>query len=358
MIYVVRGVQELAREKDLPLFMCFIDLQKAYDSVDRSLLWKVLARYGVPAKLISIIRQFHDGMRACVRLDSGEMSEWFAVEQGLRQGCVIAPDLFNTFFVAVLTVTVGKEGGDYAHAPPTMKAEAVAVEAAGQRYSQVDTFVYLGSTISSAGDVGPEIKRRTGYAWNCFLKCSRAVYDNPYIAVADKVRFLKAEVLKVMLYGCVTWTLSPGDFDKLREAHRGMLLRCLNAHTSTWAAPDYHMLSYLEVLLRTDCGCIEATVMKGILHYPGRVARMRDDRLPNNVMRSEMVGEKRKRGQPAKRLEHCVTEYRTAFGIDPKCWMRAAQDAPEWYRKVETGAEVFMSAWSTKRVNETNARHA
>ena len=38
--------------------------------------------------------------------------------------------------------------------------------------------------------------------------------------------------------------------------------------------------------------------------------------------------------------------------------MRAAQDAPEWYRKVETGAEIFMSAWSTKRVNETNARHA
>ena len=73
----------------------------------------------------------------------------------------------------------------------------------------------------------------------CFLKYSRAVYDNPYIAVADKVRFLKAEVLKVMLYGCVTWTLSPGDFDKLREAHRGMLLRCLNAYTSTRAAPDY-----------------------------------------------------------------------------------------------------------------------
>ena len=95
-----------------------------------------------------------------------------------------------------------------------------------------------------------------------------------------------------------------------------------------------------------------------ILHYAGRVARMHDDRLPNIVMRGEMVGGKRKRGQPAKRLEHRVTEYCTAFGIDPKCWMRAAQDAPEWYRKVETGAEVFMSAWSTKRVNETNARHA
>ncbi|CAN0478153.1 unnamed protein product, partial [Ascophyllum nodosum] len=62
----------------------------------------------------------------------------------------------------------------------------------------------------------------------------------------DKVRFLEAEVLEVMLYGCVTWTFSPGGFDKLREAHRGMLLRCLNAYTSTRAAPDYHMLSYLE----------------------------------------------------------------------------------------------------------------
>ena len=55
----------------------------------------------------------------------------------------------------------------------------------------------------------------------------------------------------------------------------------------------YHMLSYLEVLLRTDCECIEATVMKRILHYAGRVARMHDDRLPNIVMRGEMVGGKR-----------------------------------------------------------------
>ena len=103
--------------------------------------------------------------------------------------------------------------------------------------------------------------------------------------IADKVRFPKAEVLEVMLYGCVTWTLSPGDFDKLREAHPGMLPRCLNAYTSTRAAPDYHMLSCLEVLLRTDCECIEATVMKHILHYAGRVARMHDDRLSNIVMR-------------------------------------------------------------------------
>ena len=49
-------------------------------------------------------------------------------------------------------------------------------------------------------------------------------------------------------------------------------------------------------------------MMKRILHYAGRVTRMHDDRLPNIVMRGEMVGGKRKRGQPAKRLEHRVTD--------------------------------------------------
>ena len=63
--------------------MCFIDLQKAYDSVDRELLlWKVLTRFGVPAKVPAVIRQFHDGMRARVRTDDGEHSEWYDVTQG------------------------------------------------------------------------------------------------------------------------------------------------------------------------------------------------------------------------------------------------------------------------------------
>ena len=62
--------------------MCIRDSQKAYDSVYRELLWVVLARFGVPEKMLTVIRQFHEGMRAHVRTDDGEHSEWFDVTQG------------------------------------------------------------------------------------------------------------------------------------------------------------------------------------------------------------------------------------------------------------------------------------
>ena len=106
MMFVVRRLQEIGRKAGVSLFMCFIDLQKAYDTVDRTLLWQVLTRIGVPPQMIAVIQQFHDGMRACVRPDDGVSSDWFEVEQRLRQGCVLSPLLFNIFFAAVLTVVL------------------------------------------------------------------------------------------------------------------------------------------------------------------------------------------------------------------------------------------------------------
>ena len=68
MVFEFCRLQELARKKRIPLYVCFINLTIAYDSVDRTLLWTVLARFGVPHNIISVVRQFHDGMRACARL--------------------------------------------------------------------------------------------------------------------------------------------------------------------------------------------------------------------------------------------------------------------------------------------------
>ena len=103
MMFVVRRLQEVGRKAGVSLFMCLIDLQND-DTVDRTLLWQVLTRIGVLPQMIAVIRQFHDGIRVCVRPDDGICSDWFEVEQGLRQGCVLSPLLFNIFFAAVLNV--------------------------------------------------------------------------------------------------------------------------------------------------------------------------------------------------------------------------------------------------------------
>ena len=104
MMFVIRRLQDLARKKRIPLYVRFIDFTKAYDSVDRTLFWTVLARFGLPQNMISVIRQFHDGMRACVRLDDRVCSGWFAVKQGICQVCVLEPLLLNIFFVVVINV--------------------------------------------------------------------------------------------------------------------------------------------------------------------------------------------------------------------------------------------------------------
>ena len=104
MMFVIRRLQELERKKRIPLYVCFTNLTKAYNSADRTLLWTVLARFGARKNMISVVRQFHDDIRACVRLDDRVCSRRFAMEQGLRQGCVLAPLLFNIFFTAVINV--------------------------------------------------------------------------------------------------------------------------------------------------------------------------------------------------------------------------------------------------------------
>ena len=112
MMFVVRRLQELGQTSNTSLEICFLDLAKTYDSVDRMLLWEVLARFGVPPRMIKVIRMFHDGMRARVQLDDGDFSAWFNVCHGFRQECVLSPLLFNIFFAAVIIVVLQRFAED------------------------------------------------------------------------------------------------------------------------------------------------------------------------------------------------------------------------------------------------------
>ena len=100
MIFVARLLQEKCREQYQNLFFAFIDLTKAFDTVNRTLLWGILSKFGCPPQFLAVLLEFHDGMTAKVVV-GGYESDPFMVIVGVKQGCVLAPVIFNLFLVGV-----------------------------------------------------------------------------------------------------------------------------------------------------------------------------------------------------------------------------------------------------------------
>ncbi len=98
--------------KDRKLYTAFMDLEKAYDRVDRKALWNVLKIYGVGRQLMEGIKAFYREAIACVKVD-GELSDSFATRVGVRQGCVMSPWLIKIFMdgcIREVKAKVGKIG--------------------------------------------------------------------------------------------------------------------------------------------------------------------------------------------------------------------------------------------------------
>ena len=107
MIFTARQIQEKCREQQVDLYMIFIDLTKAFDTVHRNGLWKGLKQISCTDKFIRIIRAFHEDKMAQV-LDSCILSDQFYVCNGTKQGCFLAPLLFSIYFAMMLLVAFQK----------------------------------------------------------------------------------------------------------------------------------------------------------------------------------------------------------------------------------------------------------
>ena len=64
-------------------------------------MWNVLRLYGIGGRLLQGVKSLYVGSKACVRVGN-EVSEWFLVRVGLRQGCVTLPWLFNLYIDGVV----------------------------------------------------------------------------------------------------------------------------------------------------------------------------------------------------------------------------------------------------------------
>nr|VZI44777.1 unnamed protein product [Spirometra erinaceieuropaei] len=102
MIFVTRQLQEKCQEMRAHLYSSFVDLTKTFDTVNRVGLWKFMPKFGCLEQFTQTVRHLYDGMMAR-GTDNAAVSEAFAVTNGVKQGCVLAPTLFSLMFSAMLT---------------------------------------------------------------------------------------------------------------------------------------------------------------------------------------------------------------------------------------------------------------
>ena len=104
MIFFARQLQEKCREQHQDLYMAFVDLTRAFDTVNQDLLWNTLHKFGCPPTFIGMLQQFHTGMCAQVVMANSQ-SSIHPAEVGVKHGCVLAPIIFNLLLVAITLVS-------------------------------------------------------------------------------------------------------------------------------------------------------------------------------------------------------------------------------------------------------------
>ena len=272
----LRRIIEEAKEHNLPAILMFIDFKKAFDTIHRGKMLKILKAYGIPPRLLGAIDSMYKDTFAKVLTPDGE-TDWFRLLAGVLQGDTLAPFLF----IIVLDYTLCKaiEGRetelgftikprqsrrhpaqcqtdlDFADDISLLsdsiskaqklldlvqveckkiglkinasKTKFIALNSADniklmagpeEEIERVEDFKYLGSHVMSSSK---DIKVRKGKAWKALNDLSKIWKSD--IARQVKARFVLATVESILLYGCETWTLTPSMEKSLDGCYTRML---------------------------------------------------------------------------------------------------------------------------------------
>ena len=422
-IFVARQLINMSHEYEQRLYACFIDLTKAYDSINREALWRVLEQYEVPEKVLNLIKDLHEGSEACVR-DYGATSGWFSIGNGVKQGCVLAPLLFNVFIDFIIKQTLAELPGDigveieysmdgrlerlkrdvvhdsHVHIPIMMYADDMKLICTNARhlhdfilkledvtqkwgltinvsktkimhiqssnwsapdehwngedwedydtFSSVDhttpvilraeeievveEFKYLGSMLSSEGDLSCEISYRISSALKRFACLTKPLWKNRYISTDTKLKVYKAVVLPSLLYGSESWAILDSQLKKLEVFHM-KCLRQIMGITVRDRVPNTDILRFCKVQ------SISELIRKSRLRWLGHIGRMNDVRLPKKVLFSKLVNGTRCQGRTRRTWQGCVRNdfKELSIGYKAQSWFRHCQNRSYWRRHFVQG---------------------
>lgn len=405
MIFCARQLQEKCREQQKPLFLVFYDLEKAFDTVPRDAMWMVLKRFGCPEHFVGLIRALHDGMVGQVLYQNDISEEFpitNGLKQGCVLAptlfsLYLAAMLHETSHIQNLGVEIKYrfDGGlfnqarlrsktltrttqvtemQYAddnaspsHTPEGLQISVNNFKSAYERYGlkvntqktkvlaqaapgialpnfdikisdthleQVDHFPYLGSILSDRCTCEKDVENRIRAAHVAFGRLSRRVFLNKDLRISTKLMVYQAIVISTLLYGCETWTLYRRDIKKLERFHQQKLRSIMNIKWEEY-------ITNVTVLERAQMTSIEATIFRHQLRWTGHVQRMSDDRLPRQLLYSELSTGKRARGAPLKRYKDQLKETMKRTNINLSTWETLAKDRTIWRTTASAGVAQF-----------------
>uniref|UniRef100_A0A8C2ZPF1 Reverse transcriptase domain-containing protein n=1 Tax=Cyclopterus lumpus TaxID=8103 RepID=A0A8C2ZPF1_CYCLU len=328
-----------------PVYMCFVDLEKAFDRVPRGFLWGVLREYGVPDPLARAIRSLYACSRSCVRL-LGSKSDTFPVGVGLRQGCPLSPVLFVTFMDRISRRSQGAErirfgslgiasllfaddvvlfassDRDLQHSLGRFAAEC---EAAGMRVStskseamvlcrkladcslqvganclpQAKEFKYLGVLFTSEGKVEREVDRRIGAAAAVKQALYRSILVKRELSRKAKLSIYWSVYVPTLTYGHELWVVTERTRSRIQAAEMSFLRRVagLSLRDRVRSSDIRGELGVESLLLRVE---------RSQLRWFGHLVRMPPGRLPLEVFRARPTG-RRPRGRPRTRWRDYIS---------------------------------------------------
>ena len=373
----LRVLTERKREFQQGLLAAYVDLRKAFDSVNREALWRLLGLRGLPPKLIHLISALYSATDSVVRCGTST-SDPFPVPTGVRQGCVLAPTLFNTCMDWVLGRVADGTGCGASFGEVTISdldfaddavifAEIMETlvealdrlseesEPLGLRVSWVktkvqafngildpavqsvtvgrevveltDRFTYLGSEISVTASCDLEVNKRLGRAWGVMDSLNKGVWRCRYLCRRTKVAVFRTIVLPVLLYGCETWTLNKALRQKLNSFGTKSLRRILGYRWDNF-------ISNQRLLEETGMRYLTCIIRERQLRHFGHVARFPEaDPVHRILSVRDPVGAKRPRGRPPLSWLQQVDRYFGEMGMGRVSAWELAKGRPEVYRR-------------------------
>ena len=96
-------IQSYCHTNGKKIFACFIDFKKAFDTIPRDILFTKLMGYGVTGKFFNTLKTMYSNDNCCVKVGI-KITEVFAANQGVKQGCILSPLLFNIFLSDIVPI--------------------------------------------------------------------------------------------------------------------------------------------------------------------------------------------------------------------------------------------------------------